>query len=188
MIPEEEEPRTSSSSWVLAECNLKRTFSTSYIEVSLADSTLSKDDQSTGLAPRPLEVPPRNVSNERSGASSPAPSTSSASSYSLPTPTSSDDEFSSFNNLRPVSITPLNIAKDNVHMSAYEETSFIELDSDDDSDSEWYAQEFSKMVWPLPPSVSKQQPSRPESLQIEPLLTGATITRPPSRPKRVTFS
>ncbi|KAF8318882.1 hypothetical protein F5887DRAFT_1034322 [Amanita rubescens] len=167
MIPEEEEPRTS--------CNLKRTFSTSHIEVSFADS---KDDRSAGLAPR-------NAANERSGANSPAPSTSSASSYSPPTPTSSDDEFSSFNNLRPVSITPLNIAKDNARRSAYDETSFIELDSDDESDSEWYAQEFSKMIWPLPPSFSKQQPSRPESLQIEPLLTGATITRTPNRPKRV---
>lgn len=178
MIPEEEEPRTSSSSWVLTECNLKRTFSTSYIEVSFSDSTLSKDDRP---ALRPLDVPPRNAANERSGATSPALSTSSASSCSLPTPTSSDDEFSSFNNVRPISIRPLNIAKQN----ARDETSFIELDSDDESDSEWYTQEFSKMIWPLPPSSPKQLPSRPESLQIEPLLQGATLTQPPNPPKRV---
>ena len=190
MIPEEDEPRSSSSSLVStprSEC--KRTFSTSYIEVSLADIHDNNDDHHDLQPYRPpLQplVPPRSMAYERSGSTSPTPSTSSASSYSPLTPTSSDDELPLLKmNPRPVSIRPLNITKSNGQTSTFNRTSFIEPDSDDDSDSEWYIQEFSKMVWPLPPSFPKQPPSRPESIQLQPLLSEAPVTRSPRPPKRV---
>ena len=189
MIPEEDEPRSSSSSMVStprSEC--KRTFSTSYIEVSLAESNDEQDVlQPYRPALQPLVVPPRSMPYERPGSTSPTPSTSSASSYAPLTPTSSDDELPlSKINPRPVSIRPLNITKSNGQTSTFNKISFIEPDSDDESDSEWYIQEFSKMIWPLPPSFPKQPPSRPESfLQLEPLSSEAPITRLPRSPKRV---
>lgn len=123
---------------------------------------------------------------ERSGSTSPTPSTSSASSYAPHTPTSSGDECSKINQ-RPVSIRPLNVTKTNSQTSTFNKTSFIDPDSDDESDSEWYIQEFSKMIWPLPPSFPKQPPSRPESTQLAPALSEAPVTRF-SRPSKCVAS
>ncbi|KAK2459920.1 hypothetical protein APHAL10511_008049 [Amanita phalloides] len=186
VIPEDEEPRSLSSSsssrasspWLEA----KRTFSTSFIEVSLAD-----EHYLPSSAPRPLATLPRNMVYEiRSGAISPTPSASSLSSSSPPTPTSSEDESSPLIiEPRHASIRPLNITKNNVQKRVSHRITLLESeDSEDESDSEWYTQEFSKMIWPLPPSLPKQQPSRPESLRLEPVMTEEPVTRSPNPPKR----
>ncbi|KAF8632843.1 hypothetical protein AX15_001649 [Amanita polypyramis BW_CC] len=193
IIPEEDEPRSaasSSSSWASSQrpvVSLKRTFSTSYIEVSLSDSHVDNDDKHDSLslprrAPRPPVTPPK-CTDTRSGATSPTPSTSSSSSNSPPTPTSSDDEFPVMKfNPRRVSIRPLNIVKNNSQTPASSMTSFLESDSEDESDSEWYTREFSNILsLSSPPSFPKQQPSRPESLSLEPLVTEEVIAQPPKR-------
>ena len=211
IIPEEDEPRSSiSSSPLRPETNIKRTFSTSYIEVSLAadsddvDNNNNDDDEQhdllslprPGPAPRPPVTSPKSTAYDtRSGATSPTPSTSSSSSSCSPsTPTSSDDESPMMRfNPRRSSIRPLNIIKNNYSQTpAPMMTSFIESDTDEEDESdlaEWYSREFSKILSsnsPLVPSFPKQQPSRPESLSLEPLITEVVIpiTQPLNPPKR----
>ncbi|KAF8067679.1 hypothetical protein FPV67DRAFT_1607633 [Lyophyllum atratum] len=149
----------------------------------------------------------------RTGSESPTPSMSSSSSTSpesrsagLPTtPSSSDDEFSSYYssplpsfNPRRVSIKPLVITKHNpstipgdsicsISSSALEPSKSLDEHSDaEESDSEWYNREFSNILTlcsPLPPNFT--QNSRPDSIcvsQISP--SSETPTQTSSTPSQ----
>ncbi|KAJ4002172.1 hypothetical protein F5050DRAFT_473899 [Lentinula boryana] len=223
IIPEEDEPRPSTSSLTSAStCStpeLKRRRPISPYEIRIAKTPIPDSDEdfeynsSLLSVPRPAPRPPCGVSPSSSpdsfcltfteesfkfphpplptpsssdrhfSAQSPMSSPSSDSSALPPTPTSSDDEF----HLPPppkfiarrVSIRPLTIVKHDALPSMFSkspsnfsepESSSSDVESEPESDSEWYGRELSQIVTlrsalpPNFPTTVRTESARPESM------------------------
>ncbi|KAF8631101.1 hypothetical protein AX17_005146 [Amanita inopinata Kibby_2008] len=198
IILEEDEPRSSTPSRSTSpapssdqELKYKRRHAT--VSMSEIHLNIHNDNGLVSSSPRQISpiTPPRVSFPElRSETTSPTPSSSSSSSGLPSTPSSSDDEFPLMGfkpRPRRVSVKPLNITKNNLKgPTSNNISSFIESDSDDESDSEWYTREFSKILTlcsPLPPTYPVQQPSRPESWSLAMPSEEFPVPQPPS-PKR----
>ena len=155
---------------------------------------LTNTDTSYQFPHPPVSTP----SPSRRGSVSPTPSMSTSDASTSPdslssdlptTPSSSDDEFPSYYssawpsfNARRASIRPLSITKRNPQDSERFNDSQCE-DDGDESDSEWYTREFSKILTlncTLPPCTPHQQKSRPESIYIPSTSTNRRILAFPS--------